>query len=388
VKPVRMLAWFAIVAQFVFIGAWITAGALEDGYSHAHDYISELGADGAGHPWIVNAAILLLGLSMAAVAFALWRTLPHRRASRVAVALFVVAALSFVLAAIFNGDCSTAVDATCQARYDEWDVSTSAQIHGWAAFVGGLCLVGTAFALARALWNQPVAAPLLVSGLIGLGFAVVGPFAESIDNGPDGLVQRVEFGALHIWIIEIAIGVLWATRGQPKLPPPTPMRPSEFFGSTWVGDGELVPWPYFFWRRFPQRLRIRRETTFLSDETWYFDDTISRLDGPVMDTRRIFCTLVAPDRVEVVADELLDRTYIVLEEDGYRIAPYRVAIRVGPVHFGVSVRDSATVENGTLVNRFRASWFGLPVARIEVRVRPESEPAASEAAATCSRASS
>lgn len=385
-KPVRMLAWFAIVAQFVFIGAWITAGALEDGYSHAHDYISELGADGAANPWIVNAAILVLGLSMAAVAFGLWRTLPHRRASRVAVALFVVAALSFVLAAIFNGDCSTAVDPTCQARYDEWDVSTSAQIHGWASFVGGLCLIGTAFALARALWNQPVAAPLLVSGLIGLGFAVVGPFAESVDNGPDGLVQRVEFLALHLWVILIAIGMLWATRGEPKLPPPTPMRPSEFFGSTWAGEAELVPWPYFLWQRFPQRLHVRRETTFLSDETWHFDDTIARRDGAVLQKRRIFCTLVAPDRVEVVADVVLDGTYILLEEEGYRVAPYRVAMQVGPIHFGVNVRETATVTDGTLVNRYKVNWFGLPVARVEARVRPEHSPA--ETAATDSRASS
>ena len=385
-KPVRMLAWFAIVAQFVFSGAWITAGALEDGYSHAHDYISELGSDGAAHPWIVNAAILLLGLGMGAIAFALWRTLPRSRASRVAVALFGAAGLCFVLAAVFNGDCSTAVDPTCQARYDEWDVSTSAQIHGWASSVGGLCLIGTAFALARALWNQPVAAPLLVSGLIGLGFAVAGPFAESIDNGPDGLVQRIEFVALHLWVILIAIGVLWATRGEPKLPPPTPMRPREFFGTTWVGEGELVPWPYFVWRRFPQRVRVRRQTTFLSDETWHFDDTIARLDGPVMETRRIFCTLVAPDRVEVMADVLLGRTYIALEEEGYRVAPYRVASPVGPVHFGVSVRETATVDGGTLVNRYKVSWFGLPVARIEVRVRPEDSTAA--AAATRSPASS
>ena len=371
-KPVRMLAWFAIVTQFVFVAAWITAGALEDGYSHAHDYVSELGSDGAANPWIVNTGIVLLGLSMAAIAVALWRTLPPRRSSGIAVALFALAAFGFVLAGIFNGDCSTAVDPTCQARYDDWgSLSTSAQIHGWASFIAGLCLIGTGFALARALWNQPVAAPLLVAGLIGVGFMVVGPFAQSIDNGPDGLVQRVEFLALHIWLVLMGIGVLWATRGEPKLPPPTAMRASEFFGSTWAGEAELVPWPYFAWRRFPQRLRVRRETTFLSDETWHFDDTIATRDGEVLQKRRIFCTLVAPDRVEVVADVVLDGTYILLEEEGYRVAPYRVAMQVGPVHFGVNVRETATVTDGTLVNRYKVNWFGLPVARVEARVRPE-----------------
>ena len=104
-RPIRALAWFAIVAQFVFIAAWITAGALEDGYSHLDHYVSELGADGAANPLIVNTAIVLLGLSMAGLAPALWGTLPRRRASQIAGALFLAAGLGFVLAGIFNGDC-------------------------------------------------------------------------------------------------------------------------------------------------------------------------------------------------------------------------------------------------------------------------------------------
>jgi len=369
-RQVRALAWFTIVAQFVFVAAWVVAGALEDGYSHAYDYVSELGADGAANPWIVNAAIVLLGLSMAALAAALWRTLPRRRASQVAALLFGAAALTFVLAGIFNGDCSTAVDPTCQARYDERDVSTSAQIHGWASFVGGLCLIATAFALARALWDHPVAAPLFVSGLIGVGILVVGPFAESVDDGPDGLVQRIEFLALHVWLIQIAIGVLWATRGEPKLPPPTPLRPSDFFGKSWQGEGEVIPWPYFIWRRWPQRVRVRRDTTSLSDETWYFDDTAWRDNGTLIEERRVYCTLRAPDRVHVTSDRLLGSTEIILSDDGYQVVPYRVVYAVGPIHFGLSVRDSATLRDGTLVNRMKVSWFGLPVARAELRARP------------------
>jgi hypothetical protein len=83
--------------------------------------------------------------------------------------------------------------------------------------------------------------------------------------------------------------------------------------------------------------------------------------------------LVAPDHVRVTSDPLLDGTEILLEDDGYRIVPYRVAIPVGPVHFGLTVRDSATVEDGTLVNRLRIRWFGVPVARVELRARPRAE---------------
>jgi hypothetical protein len=156
------------------------------------------------------------------------------------------------------------------------------------------------------------------------------------------------------------------------------MRPRDFFGSSWSGEGELVPWPYFFWRRFPQRLRVERTATFFSEEAWQFDDRAWRLDGTLIEERRLYCRLESPDRVRVLSNRLLGDAQILLEEDGYRIMPYRVAIPVGPVHFGLKVRDSASVDDGMLINRLKITWFGLPVARVELRAQP----------ATCSRASS
>lgn len=370
-KPVRALAWFAIATQFLFVAAWIVAGALEDGYSHLDHRVSELGADGAANPWIVNTAIVLLGLGIAALAPALLRVLPRRPAARVAAGLFLLAGLALVVAGLFSADCSSAVDATCQDRWDAWDVDASAKIHAWSSEVGQILFLATPFALARALWNRPVAAPTLAAGVIGLGISAGAIVLFGIDHAPDGLTQRLGLTALHAWVVLVAIGVLWETRRPPKLPAATPMRPRDFFGSSWSGEGELVPWPYFIWRRFPQRMSIRRDATFLTDEAWYFDDRACRLDGTVVHERRVFCLLVAPDRLEVTAGPLLDGTEILLDENGYRIVPYRVAIPVGPVHFGLTVRDSAAVRDGTLVNRLKISWFGLPVARVELRAEPE-----------------
>ena len=243
-----------------------------------------------------------------------------------------------------------------------------------AAFAGQLLLLATPFALARALWGQPVAAPTLAAAVAGLGIAVGTTVLFGIDHAPDGLTQRLGLLAIHVWVILIAIGVLWETRRGPALPRPTPMRPSDFFATSWEGEGELVPWPYFLWRRFPQRLKIRRDATFLSDEEWYFEDRAWLPNGTPVEERRVHCTLVAPDRVRVMSNRLLGTTEILLEEDGYRVVPYRVAIPVGPVHFGLTVRDTATVDDGTLVDRLRVSWFGLPVARVEVRARPAARP--------------
>lgn len=370
-KPVRALAWFAITTQFLFVAAWIVAGALEDGYSHLDHHVSELGADGAANPWIVSTAIVVLGLGIAGLAPALHRVLPHRPAARVAAGLFLVAGVVTIVAGLFNVECSSAVDATCQDRWDAWDVDTSAKIHAWSGLIAQVLFLATPFALARSLWNRPVAAPALACGIGGVVLSAGLTVMFGIHHAPDGLTQRLGFVLLHTWVILVAIGVLWEARTRPEPPPATPMRPRDFFGSSWSGDGELVPWPYFFWRRFPQRLKIRREATFLTDEAWYFDDTARLTDGTVVHERRVFCTLDGPDRVRVTSDPLLDGTDILLEEDGYRVVPYRVAIPVGPVHFGLTVRDSATVDDGTLVNRLKIRWFGLPVARVELRARPE-----------------
>src|SRR5918997_5582544 len=87
----RALAAGAIAGQVLFVVAWIVAGALDDGYSHMRDGVSVLGASDAENPLIVNAAIVLLGLSIAAVGIALRAVVPRRRARTVAIALFVAA---------------------------------------------------------------------------------------------------------------------------------------------------------------------------------------------------------------------------------------------------------------------------------------------------------
>src|SRR6476619_1131466 len=104
-RSIRSLAVAALAAQVVFIAAWIVAGALQPHYSHARAGISELGAAGAAHPWIVNGAIVVLGLSFIALAIALRPVLPRRRASTLAVALFAAAGVAIAAAGPLNLDC-------------------------------------------------------------------------------------------------------------------------------------------------------------------------------------------------------------------------------------------------------------------------------------------
>jgi hypothetical membrane protein len=61
-----------------FIASWIVAGALQHGYSHLDSGVSVLGAKNAANPLIVNAGLVVLGLSLAALGVALVSVLPRR----------------------------------------------------------------------------------------------------------------------------------------------------------------------------------------------------------------------------------------------------------------------------------------------------------------------
>jgi hypothetical protein len=78
-----------------------------------------------------------------------------------------------------------------------------------------------------------------------------------------------------------------------------------------------------------------------------------------------------------------DGADITVDEQGYRIAPYRVLVGVGPLRLMMTSRDEASVESdGTLRYVARLSWHGLPVARLDLRARPvDTAPAPQSTAA-------
>src|SRR4051794_41701270 len=109
---VRKLAWFALAGQVVFVASWVVAGALEPGYSHADQGVSELGARTAEHPLIVNAGLVVFGLTFVALGVALLAVLP----SRVAAALFVAAGVAVIASGVIRLDCGLS-DPQCEALW-------------------------------------------------------------------------------------------------------------------------------------------------------------------------------------------------------------------------------------------------------------------------------
>jgi hypothetical membrane protein len=379
-RSVRWLAGFAIAAQLAFVASWIVSGALQTHYSGARSGVSELAAHGMRHPWIVMSGLVVLGLGVAALAPGLRAVLPARRAAAVAVGLFVVAGAGLVVAGLARLDCDLSQSA-CSHRFEAGMLSWHTSLHVWVGLLIEVALVLTPFALAQALWPTPVAAASLGAGLTGIAIGGAASILYGV-GAPDGVLERIELVVTNLWLVIVAAGILYETRGEPKLSAPAALRPRDFFGSAWSGDGVALGVPAFLWRRLGPRFTLTRETTWHSDEVAVVRDRAVLSSGRVEERVR-FARFVDPSHIHVTSDDMPDGADITVDEQGYRIAPYRVLVGVGPLRLMMTSRDEASVESdGTLRYVARLSWHGLPVARLDLRARPvDTAPAPQSTAA-------
>ena len=372
-QTARVLAWTALVAQLAFVASWLVAGALDPGYSHLEHGVSELGAGNAENPLLANAALVALGLSFAAVGLSVLAALPRRPARGVVAGLFAAAGLGLALAGAFPLDCGMAIDERCRDLWKAGELSWQHDAHLLTGFVAQIFFLVTPFAISRALWPSPVAAAALWAGVFGvLFFLLVGLGLDSARDVAHGFVQRVGLGVMHLWVLIVAAGVLWETRGKPPPGELIPIRPRDFLSRGWTGEGELVVWPYPIGRRLARRFTAAREATWLSDQIWRFDDEARYDDGRVQ-RRRTYCEFVAENHVRLTAADLPDGADVQIEEGGYRIAPWRMTWPLGPVPLLIRCRDKSRVApDGTFVNviEARTPVFGLPLAQTRFYVRP------------------
>jgi hypothetical protein len=363
----RKLAWAALAGQVVFIACWVVAGALEPRYSHADQGVSELGSRTAEHPLIVNAGLVVFGLTFVALAIALLAVLP----SRLAAGLFVASGVAVIATGLLTLDCGLS-DAHCEALWRAGALSWHQDGHLWAGFVSRVLLALTPFALARALWPGPVAPLAFGAGIAGLVIGVVTFFLYGNDSAGDGLLQRFELAVVHLWVLIVAVGILHNLRRGHEPGQLVRLRPRDFFAAEWSGEGSLVVRPFFLWRRLARPFEARRSATWISDRLWRIDDE-ARYSPDRVQRRRMYCEFVAEDRIEITAGDLPEGALVQIENEGYRTTPFRMEFPIGPVAIPIRVHDVSRVEpDGTLLNIFeaRALVLGLRLARVTFRVRP------------------
>lgn len=369
-STVRALAWFALGAQVAFVVAWVVAGALQRGYDHATQGVSYLAADGADHPWIVTAGLLLLAASFGALAAGLMRTLPRRRA--LAVAAFGGVAVTVVLSAVFRLDCGATDLERCEDLWEAGRLTWQHDAHLWVGLATSLLLLLTPFALARALAPGTVATVAISAGAVGVLIAIATHVAYLIPGLGHGLVQRAGLAVVHVWVFIVAVGILHATRGRPRTSDLITMRPRDFLARAWTGEAQLMLRPFFLGRLFAQRGEAHRESTWISERVWRIDDRVD-FGGGRVERRFMYCEFVTADHGRLTADDLPDGADVWLEEDGWRVPEFRIAWPVGPLPLVMWCADRSYIApDGTFVNRFDIYPLGvrIPLARVTFRMRP------------------
>jgi Protein of unknown function (DUF998) len=197
----------------------------------------------ANLPWLMNAGLLVWGLSILACAAALWGVLPGGRWRPLIVGSLALAAVAMVLAAFARVDCSATVNRAC---YDQWvagDASWHEYVHDWAAVAFGALLAVSSLAVAGFLRDARRPALALVpaiGGALGLAWTVLGvALNPRFDpHAHYGVYQRFWILTASGWIVLLAAAVLsqaderrvrqpgWTSAAPPRWSAGRPTRPS------------------------------------------------------------------------------------------------------------------------------------------------------------------
>jgi len=196
-----LLAWAAIVAQVVFVGGWVLAGALEPRYSPVRQYISELGRHGAANPWIFTIFLGVWGLGFIALAVAIVPSLRTRPWPLAMPLFFVLAGLCAILVGWLQMDCSPTLSAVCNSRYNAGEASWHYYAHAWLSLGIKVSLLLTGFAFARSAWSSRLGRLVLSGALVLLAAGIVTFVLHDSFAGYQGLEERLWALVAQLWAL-------------------------------------------------------------------------------------------------------------------------------------------------------------------------------------------
>jgi hypothetical membrane protein len=198
------LAWAAILAQVVFVGGWVLAGALEPRYSGVRQYISELGRRGAANPWIFVTFMAIWGLGWIALAVGVLPSLRTRRWPLAMPLFFVLAGVCAILVGPLRMDCSSTLSAVCKSRYDAGEASWHFYAHAWLSLGIKFSLLLTGFVFARSAWPSRLGRVVLGGALVLLAAGIVTFFLHDSFVPYLGLEERVWAFVAQAWALVCA----------------------------------------------------------------------------------------------------------------------------------------------------------------------------------------
>jgi hypothetical membrane protein len=212
-----LLAWAAILAQVVFVGGWVLAGALEPHYSAIRQYISELGRHGAAHPWMFVTFVGIWGLGFIALAVAVVPSLRTRPWPLAMSSTFALAGVCAILVGPLHMDCSPTVSAVCKSREAAGLLSWHHYAHEWVSFAIKVSLLLTGFAFARSAWPSRLARLVLGGALLLLAAGIVTFVLHDSFVGYQGLEERLWALIAQLWALVCATVLILEATLEPDV---------------------------------------------------------------------------------------------------------------------------------------------------------------------------
>jgi hypothetical membrane protein len=203
-----LLAWAAILAQLAFVGGWVLAGALEPHYSAIRQYISELGRNGAAHPWIFTVFVGIWGLGFIALAIAVVPSLRTRPWPLAMPLMFALAGVCAILVGPLRMDCSPILSAACRSREAAGAMSWHYEAHVWLSLGIKVALLATGFAFARSAWPSRLGRLVLGGALVLLVAGIVTFILHDSFTGYKGLEERLWAFVAQAWALVCATVVI------------------------------------------------------------------------------------------------------------------------------------------------------------------------------------
>ncbi len=196
VKQRQALAWGGVVGPAGFVGAWVTAGALTQGFSPAEEAISQLAAMHTPTRWLMTAGFGCFGVAVLGYSIALRDWLGGR-----AWLAATVTGFASLGAGAFPLDASSTIDL----------------VHMGFATVGSASLALTPVLAARSLSARGHGRAAGASRLVGvLSGACLGATAFV---SAQGLLQRIGLTLAHGWLVASAVAIIRGLMKPTRVPP-------------------------------------------------------------------------------------------------------------------------------------------------------------------------
>jgi hypothetical membrane protein len=198
---VRLLALGGVAGPVLFATLVVVCGALRPGYSHVHQFISELGATGTPNATLMNVVgFLPAGLLLAGFGVSLARSFPRRGLTLAAAVCIAVFGLGHVAAGVYS------CDPGCPLEGVSWQARVHDRV-SLLAFLAGIAGVALWARVFRRLptWRS-LATYSAISSVIALGL-LIGFGLSTQTRVFTGAWQRLFIGTLYLWCVVVGVRV-------------------------------------------------------------------------------------------------------------------------------------------------------------------------------------